>query len=56
MQAEEYTKYVYPDKAPAIEGYKNLADKFFYDYKEFSTAAYFYKKVISIAKHAGDRL
>jgi len=32
LNAEESTRYQYPDKTAALEGYQLLADKFFNDY------------------------
>jgi len=32
MSAEESTRYQYPDKSNALEGYLNLAEKFYNQY------------------------
>lgn len=45
-EAEEHTKYIYPVKTPAIEGYHVLAEKFFDVYHDYFNAGYFYKRVI----------
>lgn len=50
QQAEESTRYQYPDKSQALEGYMALADTFYNDNQDFIVSAYFYKKVIRIAK------
>lgn len=50
MNSEESTRYQYPDKTNALEGYFNLAEKFFYDNSDYVVGAFFYKRVIEISK------
>jgi hypothetical protein len=50
MNSEESTRYQYPDKTAALDGYFNLAEKFYQEYNDFIVGAYFYKRVIEIAK------
>jgi hypothetical protein len=50
MHAEESTRYQLPDKSNALEGYLHLAEKFYNKYTDYVVAAFFYKRVIEIAK------
>lgn len=50
MNAEESTRYQYPDKTSALDGYYSIAEKFFLEYHDFIVSAYFYKRVIEISK------
>lgn len=47
INAEENTRF--PDKTPAFEEYHGLAEKF-EEHRDFQTAAYFFKRCISLAK------
>lgn len=50
QNAEESMKYSLPDKSAALDGYLHLAEMFYNDYQDYIVSAYFYKRVIHVAK------
>ncbi|KAM3132429.1 hypothetical protein pb186bvf_015529 [Paramecium bursaria] len=55
IQAEESTRYQLPDRSAALEGYLILAEQFQNNHQDYIVSAYFYKRVINIARQCNEQ-
>ncbi|KAM3134990.1 hypothetical protein pb186bvf_012990, partial [Paramecium bursaria] len=55
LQAQESTRYQLPDRSAALGGYLILAEQFYNNHKDYVVSAYFYKRVINIARQCNEQ-